>query len=162
MKSWTEATGEEQETELGTRTIWLPFLPVPVLLFCTCPQTSGSAWIHDLGTMNPYSTFGQAPIHPTGKMTPAGFSTEQEVFLQESSGVIPASPSHCSPTHLRASIDEEHCGVLLPRLQVVGFVHHSIQCKPRGALKGEHFRGNVIRKRTWEGAESLVLTGMDK
>lgn len=70
-----------------------------------------------------------------------------------SCGVIPASPSHCLPTHLRASIDEEHCGILLPRLQVVGFVHHSIQCEPRGAFKGEHFRGNVIRKRTCHGRE---------
>lgn len=103
--------------------------------------------------MNPYRTFGQAPTHQTDKMSPAALSTEQEVFLQESSAVIPASPSHCSPTHLRASIDEEHCGVLLPRLQVVGFVHHSIQCEPCGALKGEHFRGNVIGKRTCHGRE---------
>lgn len=27
------------------------------------------------------------------------------------------------------------------------FVHHPIECKPRGALEGEHFWGNVIRKR---------------
>lgn len=153
MKRSNEATGEEEETELGTRTTWFPFLPVPTLLLHTCPQTSGSAWIHDLRTMIPYSTFGQAPTHQTGKMPPATLSTEQEGFLQESSGVIPASPSHCSPTHLRASIDEQHCGVFLPRLQVVGFVHHSIQCESRGALKGEHFRGNVIRKRTCHGRE---------
>lgn len=149
----TEATGEKEETERGTGTSWFPFFPVPALLLHTCPRASVSAWIQDLGTMSSYSTFGQAPTHQTGKMPPAALSTGQELFLQESSGVIPASSSHCSPTHLRASIDEEHCGVLLPRLQVVGFVHHSIQGEPRGALEGEHFRGNVIRKRTCHGRE---------
>lgn len=67
-------------------------------------------------------------------------------------------PSHHSQkryTHLRASVDEDHSRVLLSRLQIVRFVHHPIECKPRGALKGEHFWGNVIRKRAWEGTKSL-------
>jgi len=58
--------------------------------------------------------------------------------------------------HLRTSIDEEHSGVLLSRLQIVRFVHHPIERKPRGALEGEHFWGNVIRKRACHGKERRV------
>lgn len=100
--------------------------------------------------MTAYSAFSRAATHQTGKTLHTTLSAEQKLFIQESSGVVQASPPHCSPTcctHLRPSIDEEHSGVLLSRLQIVRFVHHPIQRKPRGALEGEDFWGNVIRKR---------------
>lgn len=129
----------------------LPLLPVPALLLRTCSQASGSTSIYDLEIMTTYSAFGQAATHQTVKMLHALLGTEQEeLFIQESSGATQGSPPHSSPTcctHLRPSIDEEHSGVLLSRLQIVRFVHHPIERKPRGALKGEDFWRNVVRKR---------------
>lgn len=158
VETKNRSLSEEREIEQGLSV--LPFLPLPALLLHTCSQTSGSPSIHDLEIMTAYSTFGQAATHQTGKTLYAVLSMEQELFIQESSGVTQASPSHNSPTygtHLRTSIDEKHSGVLLSRLQIVRFVHHPIERKPRGALKGEHFWWNVIRKRACHRREQRLV-----
>lgn len=153
---------EEEETELRTRTTWFPFLLVPALLLHTCPQTSGSAWIHELGTINPYlwpSTYSPnrqnatcCPQHRAGSV-PAGeqWSDPCQPIL-----LLTNSPEglHRWRALWGTSSQAAGCGVCTSFHTV--WTPWSSQ---RRTLQGEC---NQEEDLPWEGTESLALTGMDE
>lgn len=55
-----------------------------------------------------------------------------------------------SATHLRPSVDKEHCGMLLPWLEVMGFIYHPIKLDIRLGTEMKDLRGDVIGRTAYK------------